>query len=446
MKILLTSKDCNIGGTETFVLALATALQRAGHVCDVFFFARGALATQWPPEVPAHFGGLAECLRLVAQRRFDIVHATCAEWGLGIAAVRQLGARLVVTNHFYKTSGWTSRHCDAYTSVSHWIAETQQPGTDLPLQVVYNGIDLARFQPGPEQAGATSAGPIVAWVGRGTAVEQKRLHHVAALAPLLQRAGLRLWLAEPEGPAAVRRVLPEAADVLQTTAEVWRAVPPGEMPDFYRTVAASGGCLLTTSSYEAFGLALAEAQACGCPVIGPDLGAINEVVRPAHGGLLYAPDLPPVALAELLVTTLGDAAGMRARRAACVPFVRARFSHARMAEEYLRLYQQAPWPRLHTRAARRARWQLAPLTNWPEYLNWRWPVGLQQYETAQAFAAQGAWPLAAAAARAAWQMCPSLFFRPRRLALLLKAQAYGLRRPVRRGLAPLPSAQEESAS
>ena len=449
MKILLTSKDCNIGGTETFVLALSAALQRAGHDCEVFFFSRGALAAQLPAACVAHFGGLAECLRLVAQRRFDVVHATCAEWGLGIAAVRQLGAKLVVTNHYYKTSGWTSRHCDAYTTVSRWLAETQQPATDLPMQVVYNGIELERFQPGVEDPLENTAvaleAPIVAWVGRGTAAEQKQLHLVAALAPALQRAGMRLWLAEPEGPLAVRRVLPEAADVLQATAEVWRAVPPAEMPAFYRAVAASGGCLLTTSRYEAFGLALAEAQACGCPVIGPDLGAINEVVRPEHGGVLYPPALAPAALAELIVTTVQDAVGMRSRRAACVAFVRERFSHARMAAEYLRVYEQAPLPRLHTRAARRARWQLAPLTNWPEYLNWRWPVGVRQYETAQQLAAQGEWPIAAAAARAAWAMCPSLYLRPRRLAHLLKAQARAVAHRSRRVPPPLQPAEEKAA-
>jgi glycosyltransferase involved in cell wall biosynthesis len=424
MKILLTNKDCNIGGTETFALALAQALRSAGHTCELFFFSPGPFAHLLPADCAAHFGGLADCLRLVAQRQFEIVHATCAEWAVGIQAVRQLGAKLIITNHYSQTLGWTSQHCDAYTSVSRWLAETQQPHTDLPVQLVYNGIDLARFHPGETPAATTS--PIIAWVGRGTAVAEKRLERFAALAPALRRAGLRIWLAEPDGPQAVGARLPAAAAALQTAAEFWQAVPPAAMPDFYRAVAASGGCLVTTSAQEAFGLALAEAQACGCPVLGPAVGAIREIVRPEHGGVLYAPNLATEALAALIVATVQDAPRLAWRRVASAAFVRRQFSRERMAREYLRVYQVTARPPLRSRAAWRARWHLSPLLNWPEYLNWRWPVGLTQFETSQQLAAQQvgplAGPLAAAAARAALAMCPSLFLRPRRLAHLLKTQ------------------------
>jgi glycosyltransferase involved in cell wall biosynthesis len=424
MKILLTCKDCNIGGTETFVIALAQALQRAGHTCELFFFARGAMEQHLPPECVAHFGELTDCLRLVNQRRFEVVHSTCTEWQVGIAAVRQLGAKLIITNHYYKTRGWTSGNCDAYTCVSRWLAESQQPQTDLPVQVVMNGIDTERFQPGePNDRALAAPAPIVAWVGRGIAVEHKQLNRFAAVAPALRRAGLRVWLAEPHGPQVVGGVLPEAAQVLQATAERWQPVEPGAMPDFYRTVAASGGCLITTSRYEAFGLALAEAQACGCPVISPDLGAMNEVVRPEHGGVLHPAELAPAELARLIIETVQDQAQLQWRRAACVAFVQRQFSRERMAREYLRVYKTAPHLPHLSSAALRARLHLSPLTNWPEYLNWRWPVGVHQYETSQRLAAAQEWRLAAAAARAALAMCPSIYVRPRRVAHLLKTHA-----------------------
>jgi glycosyltransferase involved in cell wall biosynthesis len=44
-----------------------------------------------------------------------------------------------------------------------------------------------------------------------------------------------------------------------------------------------------TSSIEAFGLAAAEAQCLGVPVVGPEAGGLTEIVVPGQTGVLFSP-------------------------------------------------------------------------------------------------------------------------------------------------------------
>lgn len=430
MKILLTHRYCLIGGLESWMLALQRAYTAAGHTCELFFFTDGPLRALLPPEVPAHFGGLAACVRLVRTAGFEIVHAPTMDWQVGISAVRRAGAKLIVTAHNQLEHGFTAAACDALSAVSTWLAAATQAQTDLPVQVIYNGVDLARFSPAPPSEASPGApfgsagarGPIVAWAGRGLEWQHKQLDRFAALAPALRQAGCRLWLAEPYGPAALADARPEVVAQLEPHVEFWGAVPAARMPDFYRQVAASGGVFVSTSAYEGFGLVQAEAQACGCLVIAPDVCGINEVVQPTAGGVLYAPDLAPAQLAQLILTVLHDVVARPARRAAARARVQTLFGLERMAADYLALYQTAPAAPLAT--AQAARRRLAPWRAWPAYLAHRWSPGREQYEASCRLAAQHEWQLAAALARTAWATCPTLFARPQRLAHLLKTQVY----------------------
>lgn len=422
MRVLLVNKVCNVGGLESFSVALAQELRRGGHECELFFFARGPMEQYLPADCVAHFGGLGDCLRLVRTRGFEIVHVGCADYELGISAVRELGAKLIVTSHGGVSPVWTSATCDAFVGCASWLAEAQQPLTDLPVQVVLNGIDTDRFKPAPSTAPAQ---PIVAWAGRGVELQHKRIDKLAAIAPALQRAGVHLWLAEPYGPAAVERVAPEAARTLLSIAEFWEPVPARQMPNFLQTVAASGGCLLSTSSLEGLPLVLLEAQACGCPVIAPDVRGINECVDEAHGGVLYPYEIEAARLAELVLATLGDAQTMNWRRAVCAQYACARFSLRRMAKEYLQIYAAAPYAPQSGWAGLRARLRLSPLLHWPDYIGQRWSPGVRQYEASRKLMETKEWDLAAAAARASLATCPTLFTKSARLAHLLKLRARG---------------------
>ncbi len=423
MKILLANSTSKVGGVSTFMLSLRSALIALGHECDLFFFSHGTMDRFLPPDCRVHFGDLAEMLRLVERERIDVVHANNIDWTTGISAVRRLGARLVLTAHKVRDQqrsyGWTTKNCDAFTTVSNWVRADLQAYTDLPIEAVFNGVDTDMFSPG---AAPASERPIIAWVGRG-ASPLKRIDVFAAAAPALHRAGLRLWVVDQHGADKAAEAYPDAVATLQPLAEFWGAVPFADMPNLYRTIAASGGVLLSTSQREGLGLGLLEAQACGCAVIGPDVAGVNEAVSVEHGGVLFPADASAEALAGLIVGTVADRQHVARRAALATAFVRERFTRRAMAARYVRIYETAPLPAnagVLTRWRRRAR--LSPLVNWKGYLEFRWGVGELQYSTMVECARRGEARAAAAAGLESLRTSPTIYLRPARILELLNTQ------------------------
>jgi 2-polyprenyl-3-methyl-5-hydroxy-6-metoxy-1,4-benzoquinol methylase len=318
------------------------------------------------------------------------------------------------------TYGWTRANCDGFATVARWIAADLQPFTDVSLRTIPNGVDTSRFLPGPPPT--RERGPIVAWVGRAGSLH-KRLDLFAAVAPLLRSTGIRVWVVDQHGPEHVTGLYGQAiADLLARNCDRWDAVAFEQMPDLYRTVAASGGCIVSTSQSEGMPLTLLEAQACGCPVIASDVRGNNECVSPALGGTLYPLDLPAEQLAKLITARLADTASLTQSAAAAATHVTEHFSLTRTTERYLDLYRNGPPQpaRLPLTARLRGRTRLSALRSWRGYMDYRWGTAHRQWETARQLAAAGAGHLAAATARTSFATAPTLYLSPRRLSFLLR--------------------------
>jgi glycosyltransferase involved in cell wall biosynthesis len=433
MKVLLVNSTCKVGGVSTFMLALRSALCARGHSCDLFFFEHGTMDAHLPAGWPVRFGSLADCLEQVARERYDVVHANNVDWPTGVSAVRRLGARLVVTAHKVRegawTYGWNSTNCDAMTAVSRWIATALQPFTDLPVQVVYNGIDMARFRAltdadvrsaSPGALARSPAAPIVAWIGRSGS-PLKGLETFAAIAPLLHRGGLRIWVIDQHGPEKAEEVYPAASAALRPIAERWNSVGVDDMPALYRDIAESGGCVLATSVAEGLGLAVLEAQASGCLVVASDVRGHDESVSRAHGGLRFPLDTDPALVARLVLTTLADRPQVRARQAAAADYVRRRFSVEGMAREYEDVYDDRSIPAALSSGVRRhGRRRLSPLLHWSAYVTQRLGVGYAQLAASQRLLKAGHFEAASAAGLAALTTSPTMFIKPGRLVLLAR--------------------------
>jgi glycosyltransferase involved in cell wall biosynthesis len=416
MKVLLVWRLCGVGGVEAWMVELAQAYRALGNCCELFFFHRGAFEKQIPSDLKVHFGDLADLIQLVRSEGFDIVHSSTMDWEYGVTAVRHVGARLIVTGHGHVRPAWNSTNCDGIIACSRWNADAQQSTADIPVRVVYNGIDTSRFHP-PKTFGCGQ--PIVAWVGRGGDLQQKRIDRLAAIAPHLHRANIRLWIADPDGPAVVPA---EIADALKPIAEYWGPVARGEMPEYFRTVAGSGGCVLSTSAFEGFSLAYIEAQASACPVIGPNVRGVNEGVDPQWGGVIYDPDAPADTVARLVLDTLRDKEGMSRRRRACRKFVEQSLTIETMVRQYLRIYEEV----LASPPESNLRWY-ARLFRSPRkwldkaFLYEHWVPGHHQFLASQTLSGTGHLRSARAAVLSSLQTCPSLYLRPTRLAHLVKA-------------------------
>jgi hypothetical protein len=82
----------------------------------------------------------------------------------------------------------------------------------------------------------------------------------------------------------------------------FREVEHARMPDIYRSVALSGGCMVSTSVAESFGMAVLEAMACGCPVVVPDIEGLRDLVQPDETGRLYPAGDIAAACTQILAT------------------------------------------------------------------------------------------------------------------------------------------------
>jgi glycosyltransferase involved in cell wall biosynthesis len=84
-----------------------------------------------------------------------------------------------------------------------------------------------------------------------------------------------------------------------------------KMPRLYNKIALSGGCTLSTSKNESFGMTAVEAMACKCPLVMPKVGALPEVLDGPLQNFLYSyedEEQAAIKVIDLLTTKVANSA------------------------------------------------------------------------------------------------------------------------------------------
>jgi len=330
MRVAMVHRDLHQitrGGICTLYLALADELVRCGHEV--------VLVTQDTPHPVARDGVTVVTLprtdNLSAHRaavaaaidRIGPDVAECSTWEAELLTYAQRAERVPVlvrgdmsaaTMGAADLAGDEQRLCevaDTVVAVSEFAADDLAGAYRIPRPaVIPNGVDRARFTPAGHTCPASgwrvqldSAGvvtgqrtlvevlnddpawasyfkpggdlPRLVWVGKFTEMKGfDRLDRIAAA--LVGRARLLIVL----GHGQVHYLVDLPADVL-----LCQDLDAADVPAVYR----AADYLLSTSRWEGYGLAIAEALACGTPALLPtDLAVASELITPGVTGRLWA--------------------------------------------------------------------------------------------------------------------------------------------------------------
>ena len=158
------------------------------------------------------------------------------------------------------------------TAVSHFTAQLASQDLDLadPIDVIYNGVDADLFFPAKQMH--TGDDKIRVFFS-GNLTRRKGAQWLPAIAEKLEKNAVIFFT---QGPRGKGKLIPK--DNLQTIG----SVPFHEMPNRYRQM----DILLMPTVREGFGLAVAEAMACGLPVVASDCSSIPELIDDGKGGFL----------------------------------------------------------------------------------------------------------------------------------------------------------------
>ena len=347
------------GGIGTFVRSLAGQLTAAGHEVAVLGFASHVVAHReaiengvrvvrlpWPCSRPVHLGGLRidstalavrrmlsrEASRFAAIFRPELIESH--DWSGPLW--RRPGQPLLVRLHGASSvHAWSRgkpgsrllrfferrnlRMADAIAAPSHSIARATFEALRLRgkrFEILPHGIDAERFRPDESLRDSNEV------LFAGTVKKQKGIQELFQAMPriLAQFPEARFTIAgrypeDPRDPCSPRALL--RGFVCATEARIMATngtsgavaarvcfrghVPQTDLPGLYSRAAVA----VFPSHHEAFGLACAEAMACGAAVVMTARGSGPELVEHGASGLLVEPK-DPGAIAAAVMQLLGD--------------------------------------------------------------------------------------------------------------------------------------------
>jgi glycosyltransferase involved in cell wall biosynthesis len=325
------------GGTEAVIDDLARGLTARGHEVRLFTVGDSTCPVRRLHRYPHP----VEPMGNVA---FELAHTLAAYQALGgvdvihdhtlagtlLAAAHARGTPLVVTHHGPFTADMRMLFAQAARHATVVAISRHQAGTadGVPIgAVIHHGIDTARYTPGPGDGG------YLLFLGRMCA--DKGVDHAIRVA---HRAGRRLVLVtkmrEPDEHRYFHR---EIAPLLGPRDELIMELG---LPERVELLQHAQALLNPIGWPEPFGLVMAEALACGTPVLAYPNGAAPEIVDHGVTGYLCTDE-------DDMLTALRHVPSLD--RAGCRAAAEQRFSLHRMARDHESLYR-----RLATAAVGRA--------------------------------------------------------------------------------------------
>ena len=360
MKILFLANHLNVGGISSYLLTLAGGLKQKGHQVylassggeleDKFIQAgitliKSSLKTKNEISVKILFS-FWQLRKFARQFNIDLIHShSRTTQVLGDLLGRSLAKPHIFTCHgFFKPK--ISRRLfgcwgQAVIAISQQVKEHLIIDFKLDeskISVVNNGIDTKNFGDFSardlmrKDLGINDA-LLVGIIARLSDVKG-HIYLIRAMQRVVKIFPTAKLLIIGEGK--MKKALVKEVDGLSIKDNVL-FIPQANNT---RDVLAAMDIFVMPSLQEGLGLALMEAMAQGIAVVGCAVGGIKTLIQDKQNGLLVAP-AEASALAQAMITLLGDAALRQALGARAREFIMANFSKEEMVDKTEIVYQQA---------------------------------------------------------------------------------------------------------
>lgn len=234
---------------------------------------------------------------LLKKYRIDVIHA---HWlipqGMIAVVARRLARRrprLVCTAHgsdllglqgkfFNWIKRWTIAQTDKLTVVSNALRDTARTHckTEIDIEVIPMGVDLQNLFVLPRERAPRAENELLC-VGR--LVPNKGISYIVRAMPhILKSHPLTKLIIVGDGPD--RNRLTELVNTLNLAEKIEfvGALNHADLSIYYQRAT----IFISASLQEGFGLVLAEAMGCGCPVIATELPAVRDIIINGKTGLL----------------------------------------------------------------------------------------------------------------------------------------------------------------
>ena len=335
-------------GSGVSLTHIARGLAARGHTVQLLSttpavtagFAAAGLPVE---ELPIHDTGLAEARRLtraLAALPADVLVAETAR-DVRLGALASFARRFALVHSYNVNCAAPPRDPImrlAYRRVRLTIFRTHTGEREVlasapfmgrpPHRVIHEGVDVALFRPDPQAGRAFRArhglGDRPFLLAVGALEREKRYDWIL---DALARLGPRPPLLVIRGSGSLEAAVRTQAERLGVEVQLLGFLPADELAAAYN----AASCLVHVCPVETFGLTVAEAMACGRPVVAVASGALPEVV---DGVGVLAPADDPAAFAEAVRALLADPARAAALGAAARDRAVDAFSMERMGREY----------------------------------------------------------------------------------------------------------------
>jgi lipopolysaccharide heptosyltransferase II len=322
LKILQILPELNVGGVERGTVDLAKELVRLGHKAVVVSnggnlvedIEKAGVVHYCLPvhrkSIPNIFLMVPKLVEIIKKEGIDVVHARSRmpAW-IAFFACRRTRTAFVTTCHgYYKkhlfslVMGYAKRVIVPSNVIArHMIEDFGVPHERIRLIPRSVDLDKFRYTPPDKRPGKVFN---VGIIGRLTPIKG-HLHFIKAMAKVASsNPNVKIWIVgdAPSSKDAYKeqlRVLVKRLGLEDSTEFL------GTQKDIPGILANLNLLVLATTTQEAFGRVIVEAQACGVPVVATAVGGVIDIIEDGRTGLLVPP-ADPQAMAEAIIKISGD--------------------------------------------------------------------------------------------------------------------------------------------